>query len=727
MHVSSCNGPTSRRRNDGRPRRRACLLTRARFAQLPACGGRSSLAPRERFVDKPSCGGSRRLRRSTVSTSSEKLQSNPLPDTFVSSLYPLTSYATIITRGKQISRHVSMCFAYLDQLLIAIRNALYTMPFPRMRIALVIMSLPVILQALSIKAASAKLPRIIDLSQDNSDITILGSRSNDLMGYRFAIGDINGDGFLDLAIYSALASPMDRPYAGELSIFWGGIELDSVIDMRNYQGRVSRVFGAIGDYGLFASLECGDLNNDGYSDIILGIPLSYPLFAGDGKTYIIFGAGAFPDTTSLENSTDGFTTIFGILGTKGWLGMASCIADINGDNYDDLILSAPAYGEVYILYGQAIFPRFVDLADYSENISRIIDSDYDWGTGTSLAARDIDRDGFADILIGSPGNTEQYYQGKVTLIYGSNEFPDVVYLPTDLNSGIRVKHFHAADPHGHLGFRVSLGDINGDHIFDAAISAFGASSLGQYENGQVYVIYSINTLPDSIALESSAIPKTLLFGEGQSAQYGTNMKCIDLTSDGMDDIIVTSKPNPHNENDVFKVTIVYGARCLPDSIHPASDSMVTTIYGEAHGDFLGYGLGMGDINNDGLCDLLVGAYFSSFLGREYAGKSYTFLGKGGCVNTHMPKAHLYQNYPNPFSNSTMIEYDLPSESNPHLSIYDVLGECVARLDIEEQCKGRNYIIWSGLDRNGHKLPSGVYFYRLEGIGVLGARKLVILR
>jgi hypothetical protein len=83
-----------------------------------------------------------------------------------------------------------------------------------------------------------------------------------------------------------------------------------------------------------------------------------------------------------------------------------------------------------------------------------------------------------------------------------------------------------------------------------------------------------------------------------------------------------------------------------------------------------------------------------------------------------PKAFvLDQNYPNPFNPTTTISYALPLESHVNVKIYDVLGRVVQTL-IADELQGAGY---KSVDFDASKLASGVYFYRLEAIGVEDVR------
>jgi flagellar hook assembly protein FlgD len=74
---------------------------------------------------------------------------------------------------------------------------------------------------------------------------------------------------------------------------------------------------------------------------------------------------------------------------------------------------------------------------------------------------------------------------------------------------------------------------------------------------------------------------------------------------------------------------------------------------------------------------------------------------------------LFQNYPNPFNPETTIAFQLPQTAQVELTIFNTLGEKVAQLFNQPLSAGHHEIRWNGCDPDGHKVPSGLYFYRLE--------------
>ena len=88
---------------------------------------------------------------------------------------------------------------------------------------------------------------------------------------------------------------------------------------------------------------------------------------------------------------------------------------------------------------------------------------------------------------------------------------------------------------------------------------------------------------------------------------------------------------------------------------------------------------------------------------------------------------LHQNVPNPFNPTTTIRFDLPAASRVRLTVYDVNGRLVRTLADEDMQAGTKEVTWNGLDNEGRKVASGVFFSRLSTPGRIVSRKMVLLR
>jgi hypothetical protein len=98
------------------------------------------------------------------------------------------------------------------------------------------------------------------------------------------------------------------------------------------------------------------------------------------------------------------------------------------------------------------------------------------------------------------------------------------------------------------------------------------------------------------------------------------------------------------------------------------------------------------------------------------------------IEVSAPKHYeLYNNFPNPFNPSTKIAFELPKESRVRLIIYDLLGREVAQVADAEYPAGYTELTWNGLNKNGERVSSGVYFYRISADKWSSIKKMVLLK
>jgi|GEM_PF-6294890 len=133
-----------------------------------------------------------------------------------------------------------------------------------------------------------------------------------------------------------------------------------------------------------------------------------------------------------------------------------------------------------------------------------------------------------------------------------------------------------------------------------------------------------------------------------------------------------------------------------------------------------------DVDGDGILEILL-------LVEEDPGeqmwilyKYYGGAGKREDRYTPQRRVRLSQNSPNPFRKSTVIEYEIPSRQKVVLKIFDASGRIVKEFDCGEQEPGRHKVIWRRENKDGEKLPPGVYFYLLKSDGKEGEKKAIVI-
>lgn len=355
----------------------------------------------------------------------------------------------------------------------------------------------------------------------------------------------------------------------------------------------------------------GDLNGDGIEDLIISSPdggnpssSNYSLYYSDrrGKAYVIFGTRAgFNPNFNLKNlnGNNGFSVTG--LQEDDSLGTAIAIGDINGDGIDDLALGAPYAGGRLNKYGY----------DYSEG------------------------------------------RGRTYLIFGkSNGFnPQVDLNSLSSSQGLSLGGIDAQD---NLGMAItSLGDINGDGIDDLAVSATGAGNTITNNNGygysdrrgETYVIFGRQNIASGVNLALlDGTNGFIVKGKDRGNSLGYSLSNGgDLNGDGIDDLVlgtpaageVLNSPYAQGDSDRRGETyVIFGRRNGFSSRFNVSDlngNNGFTVSGIKTADNLGSAVtNTGDINGDGIDDLILGASSASQSGAyTFEGGVYVVFGRQG--------------------------------------------------------------------------------------------------
>ena len=468
-------------------------------------------------------------------------------------------------------------------------------------------------------------------------------------------GDMNGDGYADLIVGVPLHGGGPGVH-GRVLIHSGGPAGLSLLPTCQIRGdhNLSRFGNTVA--------SAGDVNGDGYADVIVGAP----------------GGIGFVDL--FQGSEDGLDTIpaWQIMGdqTDEQLGTAiSTAGDVNGDGYSDIIIGSPLHdgvtiesGEVYLFRGSSSglesSPEWIQSGEMY----------YGWYGKTVSAAGDVDGNGYGDVLVGediynSPGN----YTGTVYLYYGNTHEPSrsplrgsrsggtggAVYLPRQLQL---------------TGEPISLGGMS-DESGSFRLLAMGRPPAGSEQARLEWQVEELGTPLDGA---------TIHHGDWQTeGTAGPDSSLIEF-----DELVSGLASNtPYH----WRLRIGFDSPVQPHShwvtLSPSVPSMMQLRT-------------LAPITNVEMTEEETGA---------------------------PAIVHLQPVRPNPFNPTAMILFEIPETGDVSLAVYDITGRLVRLLADRRFEAGSHTVLWHGNDSNGRKVGTGVYLVRLNTGDHEESRKMVLVK
>ncbi len=370
-------------------------------------------------------------------------------------------------------------------------------------------------------------------------------------------GDVNGDGYSDVII-GAYHFSNQQSNEGRVFIYHGsasGLSPSSNLTIESNQ--TDAYFGE-------SVSTAGDVNGDGYSDVLVGSPNFDNGQTNEGRAFVYSGS-----STGLSG-TASWTTESNQIGSEYGSSVSSA-GDVNGDGYSDVIIGAPLYDQSFTDAGRAYLYRgsSTGLLTSSSWVGTSGQLNSHFGNSVSCAGN-VNGDGFSDIIVGASSfSNGQSFEGKAFLYYGSDQMTSTADWTAESN--IQLANF---------GVSVSsAGDVNGDGYSDVIVGATGYDN-GQVNEGKVYIY---NGSPAGL----SSVENWTSEANQDYADFGSSVSSAgDVNGDGFSDVIVGASAYDNGQTDEGTAFVYYGGffassissnprQFKPGSVNVVSSGMIT--------------------------------------------------------------------------------------------------------------------------------------------------------
>ncbi len=561
----------------------------------------------------------------------------------------------------------------------------------------------------------------------SNGFAINGINAGDFSGNSVSsAGDINGDGIDDLIIGANRADP-NGSNSGQSYVVFGNAA--PVLDLDGSNGFAINGINA-GDSSGYSVSSAGDINGDGIDDLMIGA------FGADpngndysGQSYVVFGSSSGLGSTLNLSSLDGSNgfAINGINASDRSGLSVSSAGDINGDGIDDLMIGASSAspngsssGQSYVVFGSSSgFSSTLNLSSLDGSNGFAINgiNAFDFSGRSVSSAGDINGDGIDDLMIGaSSADPNGSSSGQSYVVFGSSSsFSSTLNLSSlDGSNGFAINGINAFDSSGRSVS--SAGDINGDGIDDLIIGASSADPNGNF-SGQSYVVFGSSSGLGS-TLNLSSLDGSNGFAINGIAEFDSSGRSVssagDINGDGIDDLIIgANRASPNGNNRSGQSYVVFGSSSgLGSTLNLSSldGSNGFAINGIAADDFSGDSVSSaGDINGDGIDDLIIGAYFASPNGNNRSGQSYVVFGSSSGLGSTLNLSSLDGSNGFAINGINAIDYSGSSVS----SAGDINGDGIDDLIIGAR----------GADPNGSNSGQSYVVFGRAGIGSSGVLEL----
>jgi hypothetical protein len=404
-------------------------------------------------------------------------------------------------------------------------------------------------------------------------------------------GDVNNDGYSDV-IVGAYTYSNGHASEGRAFLYHGSATgLSATANWTAESNQAGANFG-------FSVADAGDVNGDGYGDVIVGAQNWSNVQANEGRAYVYHGSATGLGAAVWTMESNQASALFGI--------SVASAGDVNNDGYDDVIIGATYYdngqvdeGNAFVYHGSATGVRATFAATLQGNVSNAR-----YGCSVSTAG-DVNNDGYSDVIVGAKLLTNgETAEGKAFVYHGS---------PTGV-SAVAAWTAEANQATTDFGTCVSTaGDVNNDGYSDVIIGASYFDN-GETDEGRAFVYHGSST-------GLNAAPAWTTESNQVNGKLGNGVYTAgDVNGDGYSDVIVGATWFDNGETDEGRAYIFEGSPIGLNTV--AATTVESNSVSSGFGRFVA---AAGDVNNDGYSDVLVGAHLLTN-GQAQEGRVFLYYG-----------------------------------------------------------------------------------------------------
>jgi hypothetical protein len=408
-------------------------------------------------------------------------------------------------------------------------------------------------------------------------------------------GDVNGDGFSDVLVEVLWPGGPSR-----VNLYLGGAA--GLAPTPGWTGFTSQA----GDFFGFSVASAGDVNGDGFSDVVVGAPRFDNGEQDEGRADLYLGsASGLAPTPSWTVESNQANALFGT--------RVASAGDVNGDGFSDVVVGAPFFvngelneGRAFVYLGSA-----TGLSSVASWTGEANQANAQFGASVASAG-DVNGDGFSDVVVGAPSFANgELDEGRAFVYLGS---------ATGLSS---AKSWTAESNQANAQFGASVasaGDVNGDGLSDVVVGASNFAN-GELDEGRAFVY-----LGSAIGLSSAA--SWTAESNQTSPHFGVSVASAgDVNGDGFSDVVVGANLFSNGELGEGRAFLYLGS-----ATGLASTPSWTAESNQGGASFGVSVASAGDVNGDGFSDVVVGAFgFSN--GETSEGGAFLYLGSASGLSS----------------------------------------------------------------------------------------------